>query len=471
MGRIWVSDIDGTISDGGDPITAVVRHLQSVDGPVYIVSARSTDDLESTREWLRDNEVPFRELILNPDGGDPTAFKVRVAERLLAADHDIVEWLENNPDTRRALDAMGINALGPSAVRFMPTQIEVRVDSVPGWLRDNARRGLRWLDEGYGGDGLTAKTLAEARAMAGGQVSDDKAIRMAAWFARHMGDLEGTDRNTDPPTAGMVAHALWGGWPIDESRRAQRWAAESTKDETMRNASVKMETRTFTVDDIEVREAGDGMSFTGYAAVFNSPSEPLPFTETIAPGAFRRSLSSRNNVFMLLNHDPAVPLASTRSKTLSLSEDGTGLRAEAKLPETTAGRDLAVLLRDGIVNSMSFGFSVPKGGDSWSQDGMTRTLNQVRLHEVSVVAFPAYAATSASVRSVDMLADKTGEDADALAAAITSLESGGELTRDQAALLETVIGKLAPAPEPIPAPVVPSLDLLRDQLDLAYKAL
>ena len=363
MGDIWVSDIDGTISDGGDPIGNVVRHLQRIaenDGDVYIVSARSTDDLESTRRWLEDNNVPFDELILNPDGGDATAYKVRVAERLIADDHVIQEWIENNPDTRRALDALGVNAIGPSSVR------------------SGARRHL-------------------------------------------MGE--------------------------------------------------KMETRTITVDDIEVREAGDGMTFSGYAAVFNSPSEPLPFTETIAPGAFRRSLSSRNNVLMLLNHDPAVPLASTRSKTLSLAEDGTGLRAQAKLPDTSAGRDLSVLLRDGIVNSMSFGFSVPKGGDSWSDDGMTRTLRSVRLHEVSVVAFPAYAATSASVRSLDALATRTGLDADALADAITSLEGGTELTRDQAQLLDAVITKLAPAEEPEPAVEVPSLALLRDQLDLALKAI
>ena len=44
-----------------------------------------------------------------------------------------------------------------------------------------------------------------------------------------------------------------------------------------------METRHVTVDDWEIREAGDGMSFTGYAAMFNSASSPLPFVETIAP--------------------------------------------------------------------------------------------------------------------------------------------------------------------------------------------
>ena len=53
----------------------------------------------------------------------------------------------------------------------------------------------------------------------------------------------------------------------------------------------KIETRRLTVNDFEVRQgpAGDGMSFSGYAAVFNSDSEPLPFIERIAPGAFKRS--------------------------------------------------------------------------------------------------------------------------------------------------------------------------------------
>jgi HK97 family phage prohead protease len=242
----------------------------------------------------------------------------------------------------------------------------------------------------------------------------------------------------------------------------------------------KMETRTFTVDDIEVREAADGMTFEGYAAVFNSPSEPLPFTETIAPGAFSRTIRSRNNIFLLVNHDPARPLASTRSKTMSLEEDSRGLLVKATLPDTTDGRDLAVLLGAGgkhprVIDSMSFGFSVPRGGDSWSEDGSQRTLNQVRLHETSIVAFPAYGATSASVRSLDMLAEKTGEDADALNGALEALERGATLTLDQAGLLSAVVAKLAPAPEPTPEPepeaVADDTDLLRTKLDLAFKAL
>jgi HK97 family phage prohead protease len=197
----------------------------------------------------------------------------------------------------------------------------------------------------------------------------------------------------------------------------------------------------------DAEDAG-GMSFYGYAAAFNSPSEPLPFTETIAPGAFSRTLKARNEVKMLMNHDTGRVLASRRAGTLRLSEDSYGLRVEADLPDTTDGRDLSVLLKRGDITSMSFGFTVPEGGDYWSDEN-NRELRDVRLHEISVVAFPAYQASAAGVRSIDMLADKTGLDADMLAEAMTALERGEKLTDEQAAVLEESVAKLRDhKPEP-----------------------
>jgi len=192
----------------------------------------------------------------------------------------------------------------------------------------------------------------------------------------------------------------------------------------------------------EFRSTNNGMTFSGYAAVFDSPSEPLPFIETIAPGAFRSSLQSRNQVKMFVNHDSNMVLASTRSGTLRLTEDNKGLFAEADLPETTYARDLSVMMRRGDVTSMSFGFSVPNGGDEWA-DGATRRLNTVRLHEVSVVTgFPAYEATSAQLRSIDVLAERTALDADDLAVALTLLENAVPLTVEQADLVSSAARKL-----------------------------
>jgi len=189
--------------------------------------------------------------------------------------------------------------------------------------------------------------------------------------------------------------------------------------------------------------SADKMTFRGYAAVFNSPSEPLPFTEVIREGAFNRSLNARNEVKMFMNHNTDHVLASTRSGTLKLIEDSTGLLAEAKLPETTSGKDLSILMQRGDVHSMSFGFSVPPKGDTWSSDGSTRELHQVRLHEVSVVTgFPAYAATTADVRTIDILATRTLVDADVLADAMIRLEEGQNLTENQAEILTKVVSKL-----------------------------
>lgn len=189
--------------------------------------------------------------------------------------------------------------------------------------------------------------------------------------------------------------------PPAMNQNAVRYSALNV--ESRKEGGRQVEFRTVSVGNIEVRSMEDAKtSFSGYAAVFNSPSEPLPFTETIRAGAFRRSLNSGREVRMFVNHNTDMVLGSTRSGTLTLTEDARGLKVEGELPDTTYGRDLSVLMQRGDVHSMSFGFSIPRGGDSWSDDGQTRELREVILHEVSIVTgFPAYPATDASVRSAE----------------------------------------------------------------------
>lgn len=228
---------------------------------------------------------------------------------------------------------------------------------------------------------------------------------------------------------------------------------------------MRIEFRANADNGFEFRQEGEGMSFTGYAAVFDSPSQPLPFIETIAPGAFKRSLSSNNQVKMFVNHNSDQVLGSTRSGTLRLREDSKGLLANADLPDTSYARDLAVMMRRGDVTSMSFGFTVPKGGDEWV-DNNTRRLNEVRLHEVSIVTgFPAYEQTSAQVRSLDVLAERTHLDADDLAVALTLLENGTTLTVEQADLVAEAARSLAKFDEPSAV----SLGIWSKHLDLLAK--
>ena len=358
---------------------------------------------------------------------------------------------------------------------------------IPVYIRTAARKGLDYYGQGLAGEGLVDRTVREARDLARGDITEDKVIRSNAWAQRHAVDLE-APKNSDStndqfPGAGAVAHYLWGINPLNPQpardwyeRKANAIKAERglfnfyrTKSEYFANIpgmeDNKVETRRIQVNEFELRAGptGDGMSFTGYAAVFNSDSEPLPFIERIAQGAFKKSLKSRQPIKMYMNHDSSMLLASTRSRTLRLEEDSKGLLVNADLPDTTVGRDLSVLMQRGDVDSMSFGFSVPAGGDSWSDDGMTRELRQVRLHEVSVVTgFPAYKATSASVRSLDLLAKRTGVDADKLAEAITMLESGNTLSDESAELLSSAVSKLRAEPAQVPA----SVNILAKHLEL-----
>ena len=376
-----------------------------------------------------------------------------------------------------------------------PDQEERDIDQeAPAYMRAAARRGLEYYEEGLAGDGVTPGTIREARAMAEGTVSDDKWIRIAAWIARHLVDLDSPDANPDSdnyPSAGVVAHLLWGSGPTKRAAQRTKDYADSVVARIRAEETNSMRTQNKWLDvaraiqlkidgpqpeskepevrvnttDIEVRAEGDGMTFSGYASVFNSPSEDLGgFVEYVAPGAFKRSLQSRNEVKLLWNHDSGEPLASLRGGTMQLVEDERGLKVTATLPQTTRGRDVAELLRTNVISEMSFGFNVIK--DTWSRDGQTRTLESVRLFEVSVVSFGAYKATTAQVRSTPPTINP-----DELAEALLKLESGEDLDDAQATLITDVVSKLKAQPE-VEEVIDNGLDLLdlkKKQFDLLLK--
>lgn len=102
--------------------------------------------------------------------------------------------------------------------------------SVPDHISSAAQRGLQLLE--FAGGGLQSTTIREARRMAQGYVDLNKAVRAAAWFARHAADLDSPDADEylsgerNRPTPGQVAWLLWGG-QINRANRndAQNWFA------------------------------------------------------------------------------------------------------------------------------------------------------------------------------------------------------------------------------------------------------
>lgn len=151
---------------------------------------------------------------------------------------------------------------------------------------------------------------------------------------------------------------------------------------------------------VETRATDEKRTLTGYAAVFDSPTDIGGYwTETIAPGAFAKSISG--DVRALVNHNMGRVIGRTKSGTLRLEEDEKGLRIEVDVPNTTDGNDLWELVTRGDISGMSFGFAVTKQEWDYNTEPAKRTIKEVELFEVSAVAFPAYDDTTIGKRSLD----------------------------------------------------------------------
>jgi len=455
--QVVITDIDGTIFLNDETNEKLLAYLDSFpDTSVFVVTGRLEKDRERTATELTDAGVRFQDLIMRPDESlTSNEFKAETAVTLMGK-YNVMVAVDNDSGARSAYRAAGITALHPNDIPAVRASRAVDL-SAPEFMREAARRGLEWYAEGLAGDGLANRTVREARAMAEGNVTAEKWVRIRAWIARHMVDLDSPDADPESdgyPSAGVVAHALWGSvGGKDGARRTQDYAdriigrIEADNAGRAKGEAVsKIETRVF-VNDFEVRETSDGMTLTGYAARFNQPSEDMGFVERIAPGAFKLSLSSRNDIKLLWNHSSSDVLGSTRAGTLRLMEDEYGLRVEAVLPDTQAGRDAKVLIQRGDVTGFSFGFTVPANGDSWNADGTERTLKSVRLLEVSAgVAFPAYPSTvgSAQVRSLEEITMAADLDFELVDLALTKLHAGQPISEDEKKLVESLMNALMP---------------------------
>lgn len=166
----------------------------------------------------------------------------------------------------------------------------------------------------------------------------------------------------------------------------------------------KAETITLQAEVRSIATDDGTLKIGGYAAKFNEEASGLSFREQIAPGAFTRSLASDEPIFLLVNHNmDELPLASTGSGTMRLTQDAIGLRMEADLdPANPRAAELASALTRGDVNKMSFAFSINPGGET-RENGL-RTITDAKLYEASVVTSPAYDGTTAGMRSAEEIA-------------------------------------------------------------------
>lgn len=139
------------------------------------------------------------------------------------------------------------------------------------------------------------------------------------------------------------------------------------------------------------------MIIEGYAVVFNQITDLGWCKEIIDRNAFNGT--DMKDCVLKYNHEDSVfILARTRNKSLELTIDDHGLKVRAKLIDTTNNRDIYKMIKEGLLDKMSFGFTVAER--SWDYETDTRTILRIsKLYDVSVVDFPAYEQTEIYTRN------------------------------------------------------------------------
>ena len=121
-----------------------------------------------------------------------------------------------------------------------------------------------------------------------------------------------------------------------------------------------------------------GRVFAGYASTFDVDLGG----DIIVPGAFKKTIEGRQqSIKVLWQHNEPI------GKSMRLYEDNIGLFVEGKVSKTRLGDEAIELMRDGVVDQMSIGFSVPAGKSEMSDEGL-RIIREVKLFEFSPVTFP-----------------------------------------------------------------------------------
>ena len=166
------------------------------------------------------------------------------------------------------------------------------------------------------------------------------------------------------------------------------------------------------IEGLELRSAQDGeqvRTASGYAVLFNREANIYDlWVETIAPGAFTKSLQERD-VLAIHSHDSGRVVGRLRAGTLTLRQDDKGLAFENPLPDTTDGRDLAVQIDRGDIAGMSFGFVATRQEWDDTVEPPRRTIFEADLYEITYTALPAYEDTEVGVRSLDQIRNERRE--------------------------------------------------------------
>ncbi len=130
--------------------------------------------------------------------------------------------------------------------------------------------------------------------------------------------------------------------------------------------------------DVKFVDAATG-TFEGYGASWNLDDGG----DIILPGAFKKTIAERaNRIKICYQHDWRQPIG----KPMELREEERGLYVKAMISDTSLGRDVRTLMKDGVISELSIGYDPIKVGYMTGPEGQQiRTLQEIRLYEISPV--------------------------------------------------------------------------------------
>ena len=211
------------------------------------------------------------------------------------------------------------------------------------------------------------------------------------------------------------------------------------------SAKVDNKERRFGLVEARAAEENEKLILEGYAVIFDSetaigdPENGWGFYESVDRSAFDEA--DMSDVCCKYNHNDSMTiLARTRNKSLTLTVDGKGLHTRIELQgNVQAHRDAYNMVQSGLLDKMSFAFSLPYDADCNCLGQRVEMVNGVkhrtitkidRLYDVSIVDVPAYDDTSIFARSLELVdTDLSAAEADAEAAAVDTERRAVELMR------------------------------------------
>jgi HK97 family phage prohead protease len=190
----------------------------------------------------------------------------------------------------------------------------------------------------------------------------------------------------DELISACIREKLDEGWEQDRAvaaclNMAREGTLSAAKPDSKSGSPMELKALKFDDSQVNIEER----TFKGYASTFGNVDE---VGDIIEQGAFSKTINERGpkgskQIKVLWQHSEPLGIP------MVMEEDSRGLYVEGKISKTRLGDEALELMRDGVVDRMSIGFSIPNGKSEWDDTMGVRKIKEVKLFEFSPVTFPA----------------------------------------------------------------------------------